>query len=228
MVTLYLNVTIDEFIASTDSIIEVYLNHRFIGCLHSKLRNFEYNGILADKENNIVIKRKYLKPELLKKRGFIKSALSSVVSLVLMAGSMIEPFECPYEWENTLKLSDEGEFPRISIACIQHEDDQYPRFYIDKQHCSLSSEKVISISRDELMDFYSERKRMICVISSLVAVLLAVVSLSLIHNNLTTIVFLLAIFGIVMLCTICSLINLKKEYLKKQNCQCSTGDGTAM
>jgi len=223
MVKLFLNVTIDEFIANTDSIIEIYLNNHFIGCLGSNIRNINRSVVIASNDSTIVIKRKYMKPEFSKKARLIKITLSSVISLALMAGSIIKPFECPYECEETIKISTEEDLLRINVACFQHEGDQCPNFHIDSQNCFLHIEKNMFISREELKDIYSERKRLIYVLFLTFTVLLAfVLFLSAMHNNLTTIVFLLVIFALVLLCTIYSLKNLKKEYLKiRQN----TGDG---
>ena len=72
MVKLFLNVTIDEFIANTDSIIEIYLNNHFIGCLGSNIRNINRSVVIASNDSTIVIKRKYMKPEFSKKARLIK------------------------------------------------------------------------------------------------------------------------------------------------------------
>lgn len=216
MVTLCLNITIDEFIASTDSIIEIYLNNVFIGSLNSNFRNFKYSVTLASDEHHLVIKRKYMRPESLKKSGFIQRVLSSAVSLVLMASSIIEPFDCPYECEEILKISIDGDSPKINIACIQNEDDQCPKFFVDSQSISLQSKKTMFISREELKDIYTERRRLICAFFSLFTIMIAVILFfSFVENNLTTVAFLLVVFSLVLFCTIYSLTNLKKEYLTK-------------
>lgn len=218
MVTLFLNATIDEYIANTNSTVEIYLNNCLIGCLDSGAQSIEYCTELASNENSIVVKRKYKKSEPSKERNVIKIVVSSLVSFFLVAGSIIEPFECPYECEETIVFFADDDLVRIDITGVQRENDLHPSFHIDSQNSSLKFKKSIFISKRELRDYYSERKRLVYVSCfSFTAFLAVVLFWSVIFNNLTTTAFLLLILGLVVLCTIYSLRNLNKEYQKHKH-----------
>lgn len=221
MVTLELDVIIDDFVAGTDSIIELYLNEDLLYCLDCDCRKFKCKVIMDSPKNNIVLKRKYKKERLAKKNDVMRRTTSSLLALLLMANLTIEPFECPYECEETLKICINGESPKMTIFCVQNEDDRCPQFNIDTYHCSFSSHKIMLVSSEELNDWYIERKKLIYMFFSFATFLLmSVFVLALVHNNLTTSVFLTIIESVFLICTIFSLKNLKKEYLRQ------SGDGS--
>ena len=215
MVMLDLNITIDDFIAETDSVVEVFLNDNLLTRLNGKTRSFSSNISLARDKNHIVIKRKYLKPTVAKKIGLIKSIISSITTLLIMAYSTIEPFECLYECEEIFEVYIVEKLSKMQIHCIQNNGDKCPTFFIESKGCELKSKKALFMSREELKSVYDERKKMIYIILLLYSVILTSILLpSLIHQNSTTVLFVAVIFILILVCSIYSLKNLRKQYLE--------------
>ena len=218
MVILNLDIAIDEFISNTDSVISVYVDDTLIGHLDRNTRNWEkYVDIQGDKIK-IVLKRQYKAFDSPRKTGFAKCVVSSIVSFLLLAGSTIEPFECPYECSETIILSLDEAHPRVSIMCRQKDGDLCPRFCFEINQHPVTTSKVLTVSKNELNNYYHEKRKqvlaMMCVALSL---LVAIFVPAMLLKSQTTMVFSGILLGLVAVCTWASLKNLKREYLKILN-----------
>lgn len=213
MVNLQLNIKISELIAATDSVVEVILNNEEIASLNSQKCSYSNQLMLSEKNNHLIIRRKYTANNI-HKTGFMKQLMSSIVSLALFSCAFIEPFECLCECQDDYEVCFDKENAKMEINCSFNEGDFYPTFHIKCNECDLSSRKTVFVSDEELKNTFNERRKMIqswILLSSivfLVFIITSIIYMKVVTMIFSTVIFLLFIFG-----SFYSLKNLKKQCL---------------
>lgn len=213
MVKFCINITINDLIASTDSVVEVVLNNEVITSLNSQKCSYSNQLMLSEQNNHLIIRRKYAANDA-HKTGFIKQLMSSIVSLALFSCALIEPFECLCECQDDYEVCFNKDNVKMEINCSLNEGDFYPTFDIKCNECDLSSHKTLFVSDEELENTFKERKKMIqsWIFLSAIVFLIFIVT-SIIHMKVVTMFFSTVIFLILLFCSFYSLKNLKKQRL---------------
>ncbi len=211
MIELFLNIKINELIASTDSVVEVILNNNVITSLNSEKCSYSDNLILPESKNHLVIRRKYAAGDV-RKTGFIKQLISSVICFAVLSCSSIDSFDCLCECQEEFEICFNKDTAKMEINCYQNEDDFYPTFLIKCDECDLSSSKTLFVSDEELKNTCKERRKMMqSLILLMTVVYLLLIVISVVYMKIVTIVFSTLIFSLFLLCFFYSLKNLKKQ-----------------
>lgn len=212
MVRLNLSISINEFIVSTNSVIEVFLNDNLIALLNHEKSNYSNQLLLPEENNHIIIRRRYA-ASTNRKTGLFKRLLSYFTTFVLFLGSVNEPFECLCECQEDFDITFNSETTNLEINCLQNANELYPSFQTLCEGCDTASRKAVFVSDEELTATFYERKRMIkSWIAGLTIIFLILAVISIIHRQTVTVIFLSAIFLLLLLCGFISLSSLKKRY----------------
>lgn len=213
MVKIKFSITINEFIASTDSIVEILLNGKLITSLNSKKCSYINDLTLREQKNYLIIRRKY-ESNNIQKVGVFKQILSSLICFFLFSSAFIEPFECLCECEEKFEITFNKDVAKMEINCFQKPEELYPYFKIKCKECEISSHKTLFVSSEELYDTFRERIKMIQMWDFvLVIVFLLFIIPFIIHMKIVEIIFSTVIFFILLLCSFYAMKNLKKQML---------------
>ena len=204
-------VSINEYIANTESAVSVLVNGDEVAVLSGENRSFLRKLQLSNGKNQIVVRRYYARsPDC---AVWWKQIFGALLGLILLAVEDGTPFFCQYETEECIELELTNEEAVLEVRAVQKDNDPWPLFLICGDGCKWTSSRKITMSEEELKDTYVEWKRRLLMplwlpfalgILGLLGVLL--------KWNSTTVVFLLVIAAIFGVISLISLLMLRKQY----------------
>ena len=204
-------VSINEYIANTESAVSVLVNGDEVAVLSGENRSFLRKLQLSNGKNQIVVRRYYVRsPDC---AVWWKQIFGALLGLILLAVEDGTPFFCQYETEECIELELTNEEAVLEVRAVQKDNDPWPLFLICGDGCKWTSSRRITMSEEELKDTYVEWKRRLLMplwlpfalgILGLLGVLL--------KWNSTTVVFLLVIAAIFGVISLISLLMLRKQY----------------
>ena len=216
MAQLDITVSMNEYIANTESEISVLVNGERFVSLSGENRSFSEKLQLPDDKIKIVVRRSYVRSadcDIWWKRIF-----SALLGMILLVADDGKPFSCLYEMEEQIELELSVENAALEVRAVQKEDDTWPLFVIRGDGCKWTSSRKITMSKKELEDTYKERKRLLSLPLWIPFALCVLGLLSLLMNGYTTtVVALLAFAAVFGGCSLISILALRKQYQKLLN-----------
>ncbi|KIR01501.1 hypothetical protein P261_00315 [Lachnospiraceae bacterium TWA4] len=157
MVNVNFQIKINEYIAMSESVVEVYLNNLLIISLDGQTRSYSNNFTLPNYKNSLLIKRKYVAEQRVEKVNIFEKFITLLFVFLFKSWST-EPFRCLCECEEEFDVIFNENYADMKIDCLQGEDDIYPRFLINCKECIVGSSKRLFVSDEELKDTYNRHK----------------------------------------------------------------------
>lgn len=211
MVKLQIDITINETLANTESIVEVLLNNEVIASLDSRQSSYSNLIILPEAQNSLLIRRKYVKIEE-DKRNFFGQTISRFMSMILFFGGCIEWFKCLCECSYEYEVRFCKDYAKMEINCILREEDVYPTIILECNECDWTSCKTLFVSDEELENSYREQKRIFCFSLALMTTLLFfLMIMAIIYTKITTLVFSMGIWLLIISSTFYAWKSFKKQ-----------------
>lgn len=220
MVTFNISIKIDDIMAESSAVTHLYLDQRYICSLSGENKTFEKGFPVNGKEVSILLKSTYCEESTSRatKNPFKKMVAYFVLFIVNML-SVSEPMECPYECLENIKLSIEGNQPKLSVCLSRNSVAKRPEIFVENKDSLIERTENCFINRSALKEIFSERKKAVAVFSMIPSAILLFLSvLSAFSGQYVTSVFLsliIVLFFAAFLYSRHHLTNQYRKYLKR-------------
>ena len=216
MVNFNINIEINDIIAESSAVTLLYVNGLKICSLSDENIKFSGDIPISDNKVSVLLKSVYSKNhQTPNTKNPLKRIIAYIILFILTIFSTPEPLECPYEYEENIEITINGNCPSLFIKVSKPNVMEQPQIYIENKDSSIKRTSKCYINHIALKEIFSKRKRVLTVFSLVpTVVLLGLALLCFFYEQYTNLFFLILITVLIIAVFIYSRHNLTKQYMK--------------